>query len=319
MTTAEMKRKRNRTKSKIKEHDNINITTDSNQTYVNRYSESNNKSNELFQIYLKDISRKKMLSKEEELEIGRIIKEGGPESENAKDILVQANLRLVISIAKKYTGQGVSFMDLVQEGSFGLIKAAERFDYKQGFKFSTYATWWIRQTIIRSIANTAKTIRLPVHMTDKIRHFKKAKTFLTLKNGSEPTNEELATYLQMSVRKITNIKKAINTEPISIHTPIGEDLSLEDYVPSDMSKTPDSNIENKLLMEDIQGALKILTEREQKIIKERFGLKTGKTRTLEDLGRMFGFSKERIRQIQDTAINKLRNSQKTKHLKEYIS
>lgn len=317
--TAEMKRKKNRTKSKIKEHNNLSIATEPSQNYVNNYSESNKKSNELFQIYLKDISRKKRLTGEEELEIGRLIKEGGPKSENAKNILVQSNLRLVISIAKKYTGQGVSFMDLVQEGSFGLIKAAERFDYKQGFKFSTYATWWIKQTIIRSIANTSKTIRLPVHMTDKIRHFKKAKTTLALLNGAEPTNEELATYLQMSVRKIINIKKAINTEPISIHTPIGEDLSIEDYVPANMEHTPHINTENKLLMEDIQGALKILTDREQKIIKERFGLKTGQTRTLEDLGRMFGFSKERIRQIQDTAINKLRNSHKTKHLKEYIS
>ncbi|MGD9580039.1 MAG: RNA polymerase sigma factor RpoD/SigA [Vampirovibrionia bacterium] len=316
---ATSKRQRSRTKSKIKEHEPLTLFSEQNEASPNTYVETDKRSNELFQIYLKDISRKKMLTSEEELEIGRIIKEGGPKSEEAKSILVQANLRLVISIAKKYTNQGVSFMDLVQEGSFGLIKAAERFDYRQGFKFSTYATWWIKQTIIRSIANTSKTIRLPVHMTDKIRHFKKAKEVLILKNNAEPTNEELAKYLQMSVRKVINIKKALNTEPISIHTPVGEDLSIEDYVPADNEQTPHSNIENKLLKEDIQGALQILTERERKIIKERFGLKSGKAKTLEDLGKMFGFSKERIRQIQDTAINKLRNSYKTKHLKEYIS
>lgn len=287
--------------------------------YTNTYFENDKYSNEIFQMYLKDISRKKMLKAEEEIELGKLIKAGGPEGEKAQRILVQSNLRLVISIAKKYSGQGVVFMDLVQEGSFGLIKAAERFDYKHGYKFSTYATWWIRQTIIRSIANTARTIRLPVHMSDKIRNFKKARLALTLKLGREPNTQELSEYLKISPKKISNIKRAMNTEPISIHTPVGEDLSIEDYVPADNSKTPQSSIEQKLLTEDILDALKILTERERNIIKERFGLKSGKGRTLEDLGKMFGFSKERIRQIQDTAINKLRNSTKTKHLREYIS
>lgn len=276
-------------------------------------------SNETFQMYLKDIGRKKRLSADEEIELGRIIKKGGLEAEQAKRKLIQANLRLVISIAKKYVGQGVLFMDLIQEGSFGLIKAAERFDYRQGFKFSTYATWWIRQTIIRSIANTSKTIRIPVHMTDKIRNLKRAKINLTLELGREPTIQELSRHLQISQKKLTNINKAMLTEPISIHTPVGEDLSLEDYIPTNLSEAPHNNIEHKLLSEDIQNALNILTERERNIIKERFGLKTGRTRTLEDLGKTLGFSKERVRQIQDTAIEKLRSSHKTKHLKEYIS
>lgn len=283
------------------------------------YTSTAKSANELFQMYLKDIGRKKMLTKDEEIELGRLIKKGGDEGDKAKRKLVQTNLRLVISIAKKYVGQGVSFMDLVQEGSLGLIKAAEKFDYKQGFKFSTYATWWIRQTIIRSIANTSRTIRLPVHMTDKIRNLKKTKFALTIKLGREPSSEELCKSLQLSQRKVGNINKAMTTEPISIHTPIGEDLSLEDYIPAANTDAPHNSIDNKLLCEDIQNALNILTERERNIIKERFGLKSGKTKTLEELGKMFGFSKERIRQIQETAIKKLRNSTKTKHLKEYIS
>jgi RNA polymerase primary sigma factor len=292
-------------------------TNDEVVTYT--YTASAKNSNEIFQMYLKDVGREKMLTSSEEIELGRLIKQGGPAGEIAKSHLVQANLRLVISIAKKYVGQGVSFMDLVQEGSLGLIKAAEKFDYKQGFKFSTYATWWIRQTIIRSIANTSRTIRIPVHMSDKIRNLKKARLYLTLRFGREPSTQELGHYLKLSPRKISNIKKAMSTEPISIHTPVGEDLSIEDYIPDDMNESPHNNIEHKMLSEDIQNALSILTERERNILKERFGLKSGKTKTLEDLGKMFGFSKERIRQIQENAIKKLRNSTKTKHLREYIS
>ena len=315
-------------RNEIKNTDNLitidpeeteNDSKDKNVEYLAIYTDRDKNANEVFQMYLKDISRKKMLTTEEEIELGKLIKKGGSEGEKAKQKLVQANLRLVVSIAKRYTGQGVLFMDLVQEGSFGLIKAAERFDYRQGFKFSTYATWWIRQTIMRSIANTSRTIRLPVHMTDKIRHFKKAKLALTLKFGREPSSEEIGQYLKMSPKKISNITKAMGTEPISIHTPVAEDLSIEDYLPADVKEYPHANIEHKLLREDIQGALAILTERERKIIKERFGLRTGKGRTLEDLGKMFGFSKERIRQIQDAAIKKLRDSDKTRHLREYIS
>lgn len=294
-------------------------TEKENTPYINKYGPNDQHSNEIFQMYLKDISRKKLLNSSEEIELGRLIKKGGNEGEIAKKKLVQANLRLVISIAKKYVGQGVLFMDLVQEGSLGLIKAAERFDYKQGFKFSTYATWWIRQTIIRSIANTSKTIRIPVHMNDKIRNYKRTKVLLNFKLGREPSVEELSIQLKISPKKIKNIKNAIFSEPVSLHTPVGEDIVLEDYIPGNGNETPHNSIEIQLLSEDISNALEILTDREKNIIKERFGLKSGKSKTLEDLGKMFGFSKERIRQIQDNAIQKLRNSSKTAHLKEYIS
>lgn len=278
------------------------------------------KADDILQMYLRDVGRKPMLTANEEIELGRKIREGhGKDSAEAKNELVQANLRLVVSIAKKYVGQGVLFMDLVQEGSLGLMRAAERFDYRRGFKFSTYATWWIRQTIIRCIANTSRTIRIPVHMSDKIRQLKKIKTELAIELGREPDLEELSKKMNMPHDKVANIKKAMTREPISLDMPIGEDLFLEDYVPDHSNAAPANKAINSLLQEDINEALSILSGREQKIIKERFGLNGGNGKTLEELGNMFGFSKERIRQIEDTAIKKLRASQQTRHLKEYIS
>lgn len=278
------------------------------------------KSDDILQMYLKDVGRKRMLTAPEEIELGRKIREGSKkEAEIGKHKLVQANLRLVVSIAKKYVGQGVLFMDLVQEGSLGLMRAAERFDYRRGFKFSTYATWWIRQTIIRCIANTSRTIRIPVHMSDKIRQYKKLKLELALDLGREPSVEEIAEKMKMPADKVSNIRKAMTREPISLDMPIGEDLFLQDYVPDEMHITPHCKAINSLLHEDIVGALSVLSNREQKIIMERFGLTGGTGKTLEELGRMFGFSKERIRQIEETAIKKLRASNNTKHLKEYIS
>ncbi|OGH98169.1 MAG: hypothetical protein A2104_05985 [Candidatus Melainabacteria bacterium GWF2_32_7] len=278
------------------------------------------KADDILQMYLRDVGRKRMLTSTEEIELGRKIKEGSKkEAKEAKNKLIQANLRLVVSIAKKYVGQGVLFMDLVQEGSLGLMRAAERFDYRRGFKFSTYATWWIRQTIIRCIANTSRTIRIPVHMSDKIRQLKKAKVELALELGHEPNLEELGKRMQMSKDKVANIKKAMSREPISLDMPIGEDLFLEDYVPDNTHTAPHNKAVSSLLHEDINEALSVLSIREQKIIKERFGLNGGNSKTLEELGRMFGFSKERIRQIEDTAIKKLRASHQAKHLKEYIS
>ena len=278
------------------------------------------KSDDILQMYLKDVGKKRMLIAAEEIELGRKIREGSKkEVEIAKHKLVQANLRLVVSIAKKYVGQGVLFMDLVQEGSLGLMRAAERFDYRRGFKFSTYATWWIRQTIIRCIANTSRTIRIPVHMSDKIRQYKKLKLELALDLGREPSLEELGKKMSMPADKVANIKKAMSREPISLDMPIGEDLFLEDYVPDEMHVAPHNKAISSLLHEDIIGALSVLSNREQRIIMERFGLTGGTGKTLEELGRMFGFSKERIRQIEETAIKKLRASNDTKHLKEYIS
>ncbi len=275
---------------------------------------------DILQMYLRDIGRKRMITPAEEIELGKKIREGSrQEAIIAKNKLIQANLRLVVSIAKKYVGQGVLFMDLVQEGSLGLIRASERFDYRRGFKFSTYATWWIRQTIIRCIANTSRIIRIPVHMSDKIRIFKKVKIELSLELGRAPTLEEMSEKMQMPVDKLANVKKAMSREPVSLDMPVGEDLFLQDYVPDTFNKTPHEKATSALLQNDIEEALNILSDREKSIIKERFGIGVPRSKTLEELGKLFGFSKERIRQIEDSAIKKLRASSRIKHLKEYIN
>ncbi len=282
------------------------------------YLKSDN-SDDVLQMYLKDIGKKKMLKVQEEMEIAQLIKEGNPkQSKTARDKLIQANLRLVVSIAKKYVGQGVLFMDLVQEGSLGLIKAAEKFDYKRGFKFSTYATWWIRQTIIRAIANHSKTIRIPVHMSEKIRNYKRVHSELSAKLNREPTDTELASQLNVTQEKLFHIRKAMSREPMSLDMPIGDEINLEDYIPDDETKNPDIKIEKSLLQTDMNEILKILTNREQEIIKQRFGLGNSKTKTLEELGTKLGFSKERIRQIEEKAVRKLRFSPEAKHLKDYL-
>ena len=274
---------------------------------------------EVLQMYLKDVSRVKLLNKEDEIEVGKKIKEGTKkESIIAKKKLIQANLRLVISIAKRYTGQGILFMDLVQEGSLGLIKAASRFDYKKGFKFSTYATWWIKQTIIRAIANNSRSIRIPVHMGDKIRNLKKATIKLSVDLGREPTDEELSEYLKVSVKKVKLIKDSVIKEPVSFHTPIAQDLTLEDYIADNVENAPNQRIERIDFKKDIYSALNLLNERERFIILNRFGLGERKTKTLEELGKILGFSKERIRQIEMEGLKKLRKSEETQYLREYL-
>ena len=275
---------------------------------------------ELLQMYLKDIGKIKLLNAQDEKEIGKGIKS---EDEKKKAItkkkLIQANLRLVVSIAKKYIGQGISFLDLIQEGSIGLIKAAEKFDVEKGFKFSTYATWWIRQTIIRAVANNSKTIRIPVHMSEKIRKLKKATIELSAKLGREPNNSELAEKLNMTETKVISIKKSMIKEPISLYTPVAEDLCIQDYICDNKRNKPDIIAEKKSLKKDVEKLLKQLTSREKFILKNRFGLNCdGKIKTLDELGKTLNFSKERIRQIEVEALKKLRNSESISEIKEYL-
>ncbi len=300
--------------------DNILIEDDSEEKEeIKTFSTIANK-DEILQMYLKDIGRIKLLNKNSEMALGKTIKEGSrKEAQIAKKKLIQANLRLVVSIAKKYTGQGILFMDLVQEGSLGLIKAAQRFDYTKGFKFSTYATWWIKQTIIRAIANSSRSIRIPVHMSDKIRMLKKAMVKLSVDEGREPTDCELGDYLKMDEKKIKAIKKAMIKEPVSLDTPVAQDLCLEDYIADCESKMPEINTEKEFLNKDIIGILDILNQKERFILINRFGLGGRKTKTLEELGKILGFSKERIRQIECEALKKLRRSQEAKSLKDYLT
>lgn len=278
------------------------------------------KKNDILQNYLKDIGRIKLLKTSEEKELGKTIKEGKSKAvEIAKKKLVQANLRLVVSIAKKYIGQGVLFMDLVQEGSMGLMKAAEKFDYTKGFKFSTYATWWIKQAIVRAISNHSRTIRIPVHMTDKIRMYRKVVLQLSNELGREPTSREIEIRLGLSGKKLENIKNAIFKDPISLDTPIADDLVLEDYVADDSYKSPDTKTQNYFLYKDVMTMLNILNQREQTILINRFGLNGKRKKTLEEIGNTLGFSKERIRQIETIAIKKLKDRGDLEHLREYLN
>ena len=275
---------------------------------------------DILQMYLKDIGKTKLLKRKEEQNLGKQIIEGNhKEALTAKKKLIQSNLRLVVSIAKKYTGQGVLFMDLVQEGSLGLIKAANRFDYSKGFKFSTYATWWIRQTIVRAIANNSKVIRIPVHMIDKIRLVKKAMFEINYSTGREPTVEEISNKLKMPEKQVQIALNTIKIEPMSLDTPIAENLSLEDYISDDNYTSPEINAQSSLLKFQINNVLKELNPKERKIITHRFGIDGNKPKTLEELGREMGFSKERIRQIEGNALRKLRTTKHINHLKDYLS
>ena len=267
-------------------------------------------------VYLKEIGRVPLLSPEEEKVLAEKILEG---DEKAKQRLAEANLRLVVSIAKRYVGRGMQFLDLIQEGNLGLIKAVEKFDHTKGFKFSTYATWWIRQAITRAIADQARTIRIPVHMVETINKVKKVSSQLLHRNGHEPTPEEISAELDMPVDKVREIMR-VAQEPVSLETPIGEeeDSHLGDFIPDEDAPVPAEAASHTLLKEQLSDVLKTLTPREEKVLRLRFGLEDGRPRTLEEVGKEFNVTRERIRQIEAKALRKLRHPSRSKKLRDFL-
>ncbi len=267
-------------------------------------------------MYLKEIGKVDLLSPERETELARRMADGDAE---AKKYLAEANLRLVVSIAKRYVGRGMLFLDLIQEGNLGLIKAVDKFDYTKGYKFSTYATWWIRQAITRAIADQARTIRIPVHMVETINKLVRVSRQLVQELGREPTPEELAKELNMSVEKVREISK-ISQEPVSLETPIGEeeDSHLGDFIPDDDAPAPSEAASFVLLKEQLVDVLSSLTDREAKVLRLRFGLDDGRQRTLEEVGTEFNVTRERIRQIEAKALRKLRHPSRSKKLKDFL-
>ena len=268
-------------------------------------------------MYLKEIGQIKLLSLDEELKLADRIMEG---DEEAKRTLAESNLRLVVSIAKRYVGRGMLFLDLIQEGNIGLMKAVEKFDVSKGYKFSTYATWWIRQAITRAIADQARTIRVPVHMVETINKLARIHRQLTLELNREPSEEELSKKMNLPVERIREILK-ISQEPVSLETPIGEedDSHLGDFIKDEHNMSPEDYATNELLKQEISEVLLTLTEREEKVIKLRFGLEDGKSRTLEEVGQMFGVTRERKRQIEAKALRKLRHPSRSRKLKDYMT
>ena len=267
-------------------------------------------------MYLREIGRIKLLTYDQELDLAKRILDG---DEEAKQELAEANLRLVVSIAKKYVGRGMLFLDLIQEGNMGLIKAVEKFDYTKGFKFSTYATWWIRQAITRAIADQARTIRIPVHMVETINKLIRTSRHLLQQLGREPTQEEIAVEMEIPVEKVMEIQK-IAQDPVSLETPIGEedDSHLGDFIQDDDSPAPHDSAAYTLLKEQLEEVMNTLTPREAKVLKLRFGLEDGKARTLEEVGREFEVTRERIRQIEAKALRKLRHPSRSKKLRDYM-
>ena len=278
---------------------------------------SNVKINDPVKMYLKEIGRVELLNHDQEIELAKRILEG---DEQAKKELAAANLRLVVSIAKRYVGRGMLFLDLIQEGNMGLIKAVEKFDYTKGYKFSTYATWWIRQAITRAIADQARTIRIPVHMVETINKLIRTSRHLLQQLGREPTPEEIAAEMEIPVEKVTEIQK-IAQDPVSLETPIGEedDSHLGDFIQDDDSPAPQDAAAYTLLREQLEEVMKTLTPREAKVLKLRFGLEDGKSRTLEEVGKEFNVTRERIRQIEAKALRKLRHPSRSKKLKDYMN
>ena len=274
------------------------------------------KINDPVRMYLKEIGRVDLLDAEEEVALAKRIEEG---DEIAKQELAEANLRLVVSIAKRYVGRGMSFLDLIQEGNMGLMKAVEKFDYEKGFKFSTYATWWIRQAITRAIADQARTIRIPVHMVETINKLVRIQRQLLQELGREPTPEEIGAEMDLPTEKVRDILK-ISQEPVSLETPIGEeeDSHLGDFIEDDGALSPSDNAAYELLKGELKGVLDTLTDREENVLRLRFGLDDGRQRTLEDVGKVFGVTRERIRQIEAKALRKLRHPSRSKQLKDFL-
>ncbi|MBR0461318.1 MAG: RNA polymerase sigma factor RpoD [Erysipelotrichaceae bacterium] len=272
-------------------------------------------------MYLKEIGRVPLLKADEEVELAKRIEKGGPDAAEAKNALISANLRLVVAIAKKYTGRGMLFLDLIQEGNMGLIKAVDKFDYHKGFKFSTYATWWIRQAITRAIADQARTIRIPVHMVETINKMTRIQRQLVQELGRDPSADEIAEKMGngMTADKIRDIQK-IALDPVSLETPIGEedDSHLGDFIEDKEAMSPSQYANNGLLKDEINLVLQSLTEREEKVLRLRFGLEDGRSRTLEEVGKEFDVTRERIRQIEAKALRKLKNPSKYKRLKEFL-
>jgi len=273
--------------------------------------------NDPVRMYLKEIGRISLLSGEEELDLSVRIANG---DEGAKNILAESNLRLVVSIAKRYVGRGLLFLDLIQEGNIGLMKAVEKFDYGKGYKFSTYATWWIRQAITRALADQARTIRVPVHMVETINKMARVQRQMTLELNREPSEEELAEKMGITVEKVREVMK-ISQDPVSLDTPIGEedDSHLGDFIKDERSMSPEEYATNEILKEEIRNVLMTLQEREQEVLELRFGLIDGTSHTLEEVGKKFNVTRERIRQIEAKALRKLRHPSRAKKLKDFLS